>query len=178
VDAQVAQASIWEKIADATVSNSTIIDITGFSLQNYRMVRVMLLGVRLSSAAPSPAISTMRIYRGGTLVTAGYIGYNISVINDGISGFASSSGSASIVLTSLGLSTDPLFIPIDIAQTANNLDVLLYTQIFYISQNSSHFNIMASRITSGSAWVDGIRITFPNALQANVGRIIVLGLKP
>jgi hypothetical protein len=178
VDQLVAQASIWEKIADATVSNSTIIDITGFSLQNYRMVRVMLLGVRLSSAASSPAVTTMRVYRGGTLISTGYNTHSIYGIGTDLAGSTAGSNVADIALTSQGLSADPLFIPIDITQPANNISAVLYTQIFYMSQTASCFTIIASRVTSGSAWVDGIRITFPNALQANVGRIVVLGLKP
>jgi hypothetical protein len=167
---------VWVKVADAAVTNSSTIDVTGFSLQNYRMVQVLLLGAQLSSAQGSGS-TTLQVYRGGNLVSTGYEWQRLTagstIINSG-----SIANDTSVILTFNGMSTAPVFMTIDITQSNSGSNVVLYANVFYNTTSAPVINIVASRATGGSNWADGVRITPPTTFQNNIGRIVVLGLTP
>jgi hypothetical protein len=175
--AYVDAGDVWIKLTDAAVTNSTIIDVTGFSLQDYRMVTVLLLGARLSSSSSSAI--TARLYRGGSLVNTGYTFVREGAAGTGIAASTTTNGADLILTWSSGANTSPMLLTIDIAQPTSSDDAIYRVRnehndsqpIFVVSR-------AGGRLTSGSGWVDGFRITAPVAFQNNVGRVVVLGLKP
>jgi hypothetical protein len=166
----------WVTLVDAAVTNSTVIDVTGFSLQNYRMIKVLLLGARLSAASASGS-TTAQVYRNGSLVTTGYNWQRLTT-----SAATASAGNvnndADVTLTFNGMSTDPVFMDINITQSASSSNAVFYANVFYNTTSAPVINCVVGRATGGSGWTDGIRITAPDTFQNNVGRIVVLGLKP
>jgi hypothetical protein len=173
--AYVDAGDVWVKLTDAAVTNSTIIDVTGFSLQDYRMARVFLLGAQVSSTQGS-GDTTMRVYRNGSLVTTGYDWQRLT--GAGTVTVGAITNDASVTLTYNGITTAPVIMTIDITQAGSGSNVVLYANVFYNITGSTVINIVAGRATGGSSWADGFRITAPVAFQNNVGRIVVLGLKP
>jgi hypothetical protein len=174
--AYVDAGDVWVKVADAAVTNSSTIDVTGFSLQNYRMVQVQLLGPQLSSTQGSGS-TTMRVYRGGTLVSTGYEWQRLTAGSTAVNG-GSIANDSSVTLTFNGMSTAPVFMTIDITQSDSGNNAVLYANVFYNTTANTVINLVAGRATGGSGWTDGFRITPPVAFQNNIGRVIVLGLKP
>jgi len=175
VDAQVAQAGVWEKITDAAVSSSTIINITGFSLQNYRRVTVMLLGAQVSAASSTDI--QMQIYRGGTLITSGYTRQRFTAGGTGVS--ANRVTGSAIDLTSSGINTPPNFFTIDIVQPVNSSPVLVFAHVlFYNDSGNLHINVVSGVLNDGSSFADGVRIIAPNNFVSNGSRVVVMGLKP
>jgi hypothetical protein len=166
----------WVTLVDEAVTNSTTIDVTGFSLQNYRMLKVLLLGAQLSSASASGS-TTARVYRGGSLVTTGYAWQRLTT-----SSWTATAGNvdnhANVTLTFSGMSTDPVFMDIDVTQSASSSNAVFYANVFYNTTSAPVINCVVGRATGGSGWTDGVRITAPDTFQNNVGRIVVLGLKP
>jgi hypothetical protein len=174
--AYVDAGDLWVKLADAAVTNSSTIDVTGFSLQNYRMVQMLLLGAQLSSTQGS-GNTTMQVYRGGTLVSTGYEWQRLTGSGTGAGG-ATITNDASVTLTFSGMTTAPVFMTINITQSSSGNNAVFYANVFYNSSSSTAINLVAGRATGGSNWTDGFRITPPVAFQNNIGRVIVLGLQP
>jgi hypothetical protein len=166
----------WVTLVDSAITNSSTIDVTGFSLQNYRMVQMLLLGAQLSSSQGSGS-TTLRVYRGGTLVTTGYDWQRLTTSLTSASA-AAVTNDASVTLTYNGMDTTPVFMTIDITQSNSGNSVVLYANVFYNTGGNPVINIVTGRATSGSGWTDGFRITPPATFQNNVGRVVVLGLKP
>jgi hypothetical protein len=166
----------WVTLVDAAVTNSTTIDVTGFSLQNYRLIKVLLLGARLSSASASGS-TTARVYRNGSLVTTGYNWQRLTT-SGGTATAGNVNNDADVTLTFNGMSTDPVFMDIAITQSASNNNAIFYANVFYNTTSAPVINTVAGRATGGSGWTDGIRIIAPDTFQNNVGRVVVLGLKP
>jgi hypothetical protein len=168
---------VWVKLADAAVSNSTIIDVTGWSLQDYRQVTVMLLGPRLSSSSSSA--TTAQVYRNGSLVNTGYTFVRAAAAASSV-GVSTTSNAANLILSwSSGFNTDPVLATIILAQSSNSANVSFdILNSFFDSQPVFVSHRISGVVTGGSGWVDGFRITAPVAFQNNVGRIVVLGLKP
>jgi hypothetical protein len=174
--AYVDAGNLWVKLADAAVTNVTTIDVTGWSLQDYRQVTVMLLGARVSSSVASPVQA--QLYRGGSLVTTGYTWQRFTGIGTA-AGSGGASNSAQWDLTAVAIGTNPIFFTINITQFPSTGDALSFAHnLYYNESNAMGINLVTCRLTSGSGWVDGFRIIAPNAFQNNVGRIVVLGLKP
>jgi hypothetical protein len=167
----------WRQIVSADLTNSTIINVTGFSLQNYRKVTVLLLGARLSSASSN--IITGELYRNGSLVTTGYF-FVRETAEGATMTVAASSNHPLFGLMSNGVNTNPLMSVIDIVQPSSTGDVVLYA--YTVHRDSPNGNINNYRtgvlINGGSGWTDGVRITAPTAFVANAGRIVVMGLRP
>jgi hypothetical protein len=165
------------QIVAADLTNSTVIDVTGFSLQDYRRVTVLVLGARLSSASSN--IITAEIFRNGSLVTTGYF-----FVRETAAGTTMTVGSNNnhplFGLTFNGVNTNPLMSVIDIVQPGSTGDVVLYA--YTVHRDSPNNNINNYRtgvlINGGSGWTDGVRITAPTAFVANAGRIVVMGLRP
>jgi hypothetical protein len=167
--------SSWQKIVDAAIANSTTIDVTGFSIQNYRMVVVHLLGARLSSSAA--ANTTFQLYRNNLLVTTGYEFVRETVVGSG-STAGTTTGASSFNITS-SVDTAPLLSTISVVQLTDGQAprVLIHTAQHDNSSNPALYRV-SGVLNSGSAWVDGIRITAPAAFQAGIGRLVVMGLRP
>jgi uncharacterized protein YjbI with pentapeptide repeats len=175
--AYVDAGDVWVKLADAPISNSTIIDVTGFSLQNYRVVQVLLLGAQLSSSSSSA--TTAQVYRNGSLVNTGYTFVRTAAGASTIAASTTSNAANLIITWTLGANTDPMRATIILAQSSNSANVLFEVfNSFFDSQPLLLSHRVSGAVTGGSGWVDGIRITAPAAFQNNVGRIVVLGLKP
>jgi hypothetical protein len=164
----------WVTLVDSAITNSSTIDVTGFSLQNYRMVQMRLLGAQLSSSQGSGS-TTMQVYRGGSLVTTGYEWQRLT--GSGTVTVGANTNDASVTLTYNGITTAPVFMTIDITQSNSGNNVVLYANVFYNITGGTVINIVAGRAASGSGWTDGFRITPPATFQNNVGRVVVLGLK-
>jgi hypothetical protein len=165
------------QIVTANLTNSTVIDVTGFSLQNYRKVTILFLGARLSSASSN--IITGELYRNGSLVTTGYFFVRETAAGTTMT-VAASSNHPLFGLMSNGVNTNPLISVIDIVQPSSTGDVVLYA--YTVHRDSPNGNINNYRtgvlINGGSGWTDGVRITAPTAFVANAGRIVVMGLRP
>jgi hypothetical protein len=175
--AYVDAGDVWVKLADAAVTNSTIIDVTGFSLQDYRMVHVLLLGARLSSSSSSS--TTAQVYRNGSLVNTGYTFVRTGAAGTGIGVFTTSNAANLIITWSLGANTDAILATMSLAQSSNSANVLFEAlNSFFDSQPVFVSHRISGVVTGGSGWVDGFRITAPVAFENNIGRIVVLGLKP
>jgi hypothetical protein len=167
---------LWLKLTDVAVSNNTIIDVTGFSLQNYRMVQVLLLGARVSSNTSDRL--DFRIYRDSSLVTTAYS--FVRILASGASVTAGSADTNRLELTSQGvIAAYPVFATVDIVQPQLSGGVTLRANTTYVNASDIPTTWQAHCAQySGSGWVDGIRIIAPVAFQNNIGRIVVLGLKP
>jgi hypothetical protein len=91
----------------------------------------------------------------------------------------STSNDVHLGLTVAGVNTNPMMIALDIVQPGSSGDVLVHAHVLYRSFSGTIVNYRAGCIMNGgSGWTDGVRITVPAAFVANVGRIVVLGLKP
>jgi uncharacterized protein YjbI with pentapeptide repeats len=166
----------WVTLVDSAITNSSTIDVTGFSLQDYRMVQVRLLGPQLSSTQGSGS-TTMQVYRNGTLVTTGYEWQRLTAGSTTVNA-GSIANDASVTLTFNGMTTAPVFMTIDITQSDSGNNVVLYANVFYNTTAAPVINSVVSRATGGSNWANGFRIIAPVAFQAGIGRVVVLGLKP
>jgi hypothetical protein len=167
----------WRQIVAADLTNSTAIDVTGFSLQDYRKVTVLFLGARLSSASSNNIVA--EIFRNGSLVTTGYF-----FVRETAAGTTMTVGSNNnhplFGLTFNGVNTNPLLSVIDIVQPSSTGDVILYAYTMHRDSPTGNINNYRTGvlINGGSGWTDGIRITAPTAFVANAGRIVVMGLRP
>jgi hypothetical protein len=175
--AYVDAGDVWVKLADAPISNSTVIDVTGFSLQNYRMVQMLLLGAQLSSSSSSA--TTAQVYRNGSLVNTGYNFVRYAAAAGSVGALTTNNAANLIMTWTSGFNTDPVLATIILAQSSNSANVSFDILNSFFDSNSvfvSHRN--SGIVTGGSGWVDGFRITAPVAWQSNIGRVIVMGLKP
>jgi hypothetical protein len=174
--AYVDAGDLWTKLADAAISNSAVIDVTGFSLADYHLVTVNLLHA-LPTATNSTALN-MQVYRNGSLVSTGY---TFVVLNNSVSnaGGAGGTNQGNLTLTSGGCWNDTLTISACVSQPASGEIPMVRTNTFFqtSSGNSAYTTRVACRVTGGSGWVDGIRITAPVAFTANTGRLVVMGLR-
>jgi hypothetical protein len=168
---------VWVRLADAAVTNSTIIDLTGFSLQDYRQITVMLLGARLSSASSSNMAG--RLFRNGSLVTTGYFFVRETAASTTMT-IATDNNGSQLGLTLNGVNNNPLMIALGIVQPQSAGDVLIHAHVQYRDNaNGDISNFRASCfVNGGTGWTNGFRIIAPVAFQNNVGRVVVLGLKP
>jgi hypothetical protein len=177
VDQLVAAAGVWEKVVDVAVTNSAVIDVTGFSLQDYRMATLLLVGAQASSASGGGVV--LQVYRNSSLVNSGYNYVRFTAV---ASTYGVSTHSASgHVINFDGVDVQPIFMENLITQTASNREVVIMSRSLHVptgNYNSIVIHHVHGRITAGSGWVNGFRISAPVAFQNNVGRVIVLGLKP
>jgi hypothetical protein len=166
------------KLVDTTPSNNTVIDITGFSLQDYRMVTVHLLGTQLSSS-PSSGM-TAQLYRGGSLVNTGYTFIRVAAGGSAVVASTTNNGSnAGLSWTVNYQGTSPLFMTFEITQFASGNNAVYRLDSAYLDTASAPIVLWSGGIlSSGSGWVDGVRITAPVAFQNAVGRVVVMGIKP
>jgi hypothetical protein len=164
------------QIITANLTNSTIINVSGFSLQNYRRVTVLFLGANLSSASSSNIIA--EIFRNGSLVTTGYFFVRETAAGTTMT-VATNNNVAQLGLTLNGVNTNPMMIALDIVQPGSSGDVLVHAHVVHRDSPTGNFNNFraACFINGGSGWTDGVRITAPTAFTANVGRIVVMGLR-
>jgi hypothetical protein len=165
----------WVTLVDAAIANSAVIDVTGFSLADYYLVEARLLNVLPTANSLSNVV--VQVYRNQSLVSTGYNRLRLSVFQTGVnSGFQTNASTCEI--TTAGIRAERLVSNITIFQTESNQTAFLQATIFY-QDNSDVMHCMHSycRATGGSGWVDGLRITFPVSLTANVGRLVVMGLK-
>jgi hypothetical protein len=166
----------WVTLVDAAIANSAIIDVTGFSLADYYLVEIRLL-----NALPTTNSSVemwMQVYRSGSLVSTGYTSCWFALSQAGTA-YNGVSNHTDCRLSVAGIQTQPLTSQITISQTAANSAIFLNVQTVH-QENFS--NILQAprvhcRLTAGSGWVDGFRIVSPVSFTANVGRIVVVGLK-
>jgi hypothetical protein len=173
--AYVDAGDVWTKLADAAISNVTTIDVTGFTLQDYRMVRALVLGARLSSSSSQ---ITMQVYRNGSLVTTGYTFVQQVAFSSSVAA-SSATNAAQFQLTGTTVNTTSLMLDISITQAGSAEDVPL--NAFTVFRDTVPVPVIfrgGGHATGGSGWVDGIRIIAPVAFQNNVGRVVVMGLKP
>jgi hypothetical protein len=175
--AYVDAGDLWAKLTDAAVSNSTIIDVTGFSLQDYRMVTVLLLGARFGSQVGSGDMIG-QLYRNGSLVNTGYTWQRDTASNLSLS-VNYVTNVPFCLLGFNGGNVNPIFMNINITQNASNEEGAINASVFYTNGSNVLVNHrVSSLVPNGSGWVDGLRITAPVAFQNNVGRVVVMGLKP
>jgi len=177
VDELVDAAGKWEKVVDVAVTNSTVIDVTGFSLQNYRMATLLLVGAQVSSASTGAIV--LQVYRNGALVNTGYnyVRHTAVASTHGVS----THNTSGHVINFDGIDVNPILIKNYITQTASNREPVIMTRSLHVSYggyNSMVIHRVNGRVTAGSGWVNGFRISAPVEFQNNVGRVIVLGLKP
>jgi hypothetical protein len=174
--AYVDAGDLWTQLADAAISNSAVIDVTGFSLADYHLVTVNLLHA-LPTATNSTALN-MQVYRNGSLVSTGY---TFVILNNSTGGAGGSGGTnqGNLTLTSGGCWNEVLTISACVSQPASGEIPMVRTNTFFqtSSGNSAYTTRVACRVTGGSGWVDGIRITAPVAFTANTGRLVVMGLR-
>jgi hypothetical protein len=166
----------WVTLVDAAITNSTIIDVTGFSLADYYLVQAHLLNV-LPTSNSSSALG-VQVYRNQSLVSTGYFQLRLSVWPTGVNS-GSQSNTSNLPITASGIQTERMVSNITISQTESNQMALLQAITFFQenSSNVMYFMHTYGRATGGSGWVDGLRITSPVNLTANVGRLVVMGLK-
>jgi hypothetical protein len=81
-------------------------------------------------------------------------------------------------VTDGGVSATNLTAKITIAQQSNGDVVYLNGMCFYIS-NATLYEVFCSTgfVFGGSGWLNGFRIQMPVNLQANIGRLVVMGVK-
>jgi hypothetical protein len=144
-------------------------------LADYHLVQVHLLNVLPTGTATGD--TTLQAYRGGSLVTSGYSFVRLAFSQNGPSAVASSNQSSHSI-TSFGIRSERVLARINISQTASD-QLAIFETVGFFQENA---NIMCvfnafGRATGGSGWVDGLRITSPVDLTANVGRLVVMGLK-
>jgi hypothetical protein len=166
------------KLVDTTPSNNTVIDITGFSVQDYRMVTVHLLGTQLSSS-PSSGM-TAQLYRNASLVNTGYTFIRVVGGNANVAAATVNNGSnVALSWTGNNHGTSPLFMTFEIIQSASGNNAVYRYSSTYVDTGSVTIVLWSGGfLSSGSGWVDGVRITAPVAFQNDVGRVVVMGLKP
>jgi hypothetical protein len=174
--AYVDQGDRWVTLVDAAIANSTVIDVTGFSLADYYLVEVRLLNALPTTN--STVDMWIQVSRGGSLVSTGYTScwFGLSQAGTAHGGI---SNHTDCRLSFAGIQTQTLTSQITILQTATNSAVFLNVQTVH---QENFGNVLQAprvhcRLTSGSGWVDGFRITSPVSFTANVGRIVVMGLK-
>jgi hypothetical protein len=172
--AYVDAGDVWIRLADAAVSNVTTIDLTGFSLQDYRQVTVMLLGARVSSSSSTNILG--RVFRNGSVVTTAYTYRREDVTSSLV--VSTQSGSAQIFLTSDGINTDYIATAVELVQSEENGKILFFARTVYTNSSGVLVSYRAGGYQeTGTGWVDGFRIIAPNAFQNNVGRVVVMGLR-
>jgi CRISPR/Cas system-associated protein endoribonuclease Cas2 len=166
----------WVTLVDADIANSAVIDVTGFSLADYHLVEVHLLNVLPTANSSSNVVA--QVYRNQSLVSTGYNRLRLSVFQTGVNAAVASNASSCEITTS-GIRTERLVSNITISQTESDQMAMLRAITFYQENTSNFMHCMHSdcRATGGSGWVDGLRITSPVDLTANVGRLVVMGLK-
>jgi hypothetical protein len=166
---------VWQTLADAAISNVTTIDVTGFSLADYYLVEAHLLNVLPTANSSSNVV--VQVYRNQSLVSTGYNRLRLNVFPSGVSSGATTNASNCDITTS-GIFSELIVSSITISQTASNQTAMLRATTFF-QENGNIMHCMHSycRAAGGSGWVDGLRITSPVNLTANVGRIVVMGLK-
>jgi hypothetical protein len=173
VDELVAAAGIWGKIVDVAVTNSTVIDVTGFSLANYQMVVVYLTGARIPTNNSS---ITAQIYRDGSLVTSNYSAVSEAAAAESLA--VSTGTGASVSIAVAIVTNEPVGGMVAITQGGSSERPQLQIQSIHTRTNGLTAFRAGCVVSSGSGWVTGVRVTSSSAFQNNVGRIIVLGLKP
>jgi CRISPR/Cas system-associated protein endoribonuclease Cas2 len=166
----------WVTLVDAAIANSAVIDVTGFSLADYYLVEAHLLNVLPTANSSSSVI--VQVYRNQSLVSTGYFQLRLSVwptaVNSG-----SHSNTSDFLITASGIQTERMVSKIIISQTQSNQMALLQASTFFQENVNGlmYFMHTYGRATGGSGWVNGLRITSPVNLTANVGRLVVMGLK-
>jgi hypothetical protein len=166
---------VWVKLVDVAPTNSTTIDITGFNLQNYHQISVLLIGVNF--AADLSNNIALYVFRNSTLVTTGYSSVRETATGTTMT-VSTLSNANNFLLTSNLVKAFPTTIAFDCFQKVVNSDVFLQTRAIHWNSSPALQNYRSSGITNGgSGWVTGFRIDSPTAFQAGVGRIVVLGLK-
>jgi hypothetical protein len=183
VDAEIASAVasvpvVWEKLADAAVTNSTVIDITGFNLQNYRQIIIKLLGAQLS-ATDSVYVVSAQVYRNSSLVNTGYTFVRLAAVGTTVAASTTTNSTTLQISWDQGFNTDPIQATIALVQSSSSARVSLDVLSSYTNASSSPVcHRVSGFVSGGSGWANGLRINASVAFQNNVGRIVVLGLKP
>jgi hypothetical protein len=178
VDSEIASAVgsvpvVWEKIADIAIAGSTVVEVTGFSLVDYRAIVAYLIGARLSTN--NNDIYT-QVYRGGSLVSTGYSSVREIVTNSGVS--SGSGASAYVPITENITANEPLTSMIMITQASSGEKPQLQSQSVYTSSAGATVHRSAGSLSSGSGWVTGVRVVSPSvSFQASIGRFVLMGIK-
>jgi hypothetical protein len=165
---------VWEKIADIALAGSTTVEVTGFSLVNYRAVVAHLIGARVS--ANTSDILT-QVYRGGAWIGTGYSSVCEEVNTSGLSTRAGSS--TYIPITNSITANEPLTSTIMITQASSGEKPQVQSQSVYTSSAGATVHRSAGSLSSGSGWVTGVRVVSSGVIfQASIGRFVLLGVKP
>jgi hypothetical protein len=166
----------WVTLVDAAIANSAVIDVTGFSLADYYLVEVHLLNVLPTANSSSNVVA--QLYRNQSLVSTGYNRLRLNAYPNAAAADTATNAS-SCDLTASGIRTERIVSNITMSQTESNQMAMLRTMTFFQENfaNVMHCQYSYCRATGGSGWVDGLRITSPVDLTANVGRLVVMGLK-
>jgi hypothetical protein len=173
--AYVDAGDIWTKLADQAISNVTTIDVTGFSLQDYRQITVMLLGARVSSSSSTNILG--RVFRNGSVVNTAYT-YRRETVTSSLS-VTTNSNTSELFLTSGGVNTEYVASIVDLVQSEENGKIIVFARTVHADSSNNIVSYRAGGYQeTGSGWVNGFRIIAPTAFQANVGRVVVMGLKP
>jgi hypothetical protein len=172
--AYVDAGDVWVTLANAAISAVTTIDLTGFSLQDYRQITVMLLGARVSSSSSTNIFG--RVFRNGSVVNTAYT-YRREDVASSLT-VSTQSNSAQIFLTSDGINTDYIATAVELVQSEANGKIIFFARTVHTSSSGVLISYRAGGYQeTGTGWVDGVRIIAPNAFQNNVGRIVVMGLR-
>jgi hypothetical protein len=165
----------WTKVVDAAIANSSLIDVSGFSLADYHLLEINLLNVFVTAASPNNV--GLQIYRNGSLITTQYSMNNRVTSGTSIT-VSRFNNNAFLPVTDGGVSTTNLTAKITIAQQSNGDLVYLDATCFYIS-HANFYEVFCSSgfVFAGSGWLNGFRIQTPTNLQANIGRLVVMGVK-
>jgi hypothetical protein len=166
----------WVTLVDAAIANSAVINVTGFSLADYYLVEVHLLNVLPTANSSSNVVA--QLYRNQSLVSTGYNRLRLNAYPNAAAAETATNAS-SCDLTASGIRTERIVSNITMSQTESNQMAMLRTMTFFQENfaNVMHCQYSYCRATGGSGWVDGLRITSPVDLTANVGRLVVMGLK-
>jgi hypothetical protein len=163
---------VWEKIADIALAGSTTVEVTGFSLVNYRAVVAHLIGARVS--ANTSDILT-QVYRGGAWIGTGYSSVReVGTITELSLG---SGGSTFIPITESITANEPLTSAITITQASSGEKPQLQVQSVYTSSAGATVCRTAGSLSSGSGWVTGVRVVSSVIFQASIGRFVLMGIK-
>jgi len=165
----------WVTLVDAAIANSTVFEVTGFSLQNYYLVTVHVFEAYPTTNSTSEMF--IQVYRGGSLVSTGYTSCWFALSQAGTA-YGGVSDYSACRLTFGGIRNQPLNSQITISQLLANGWVFLDVQ----TTHQENINILQAprshcSLTSGSGWVNGFRIVSPVSLTASAGRVVVMGLK-
>jgi hypothetical protein len=165
----------WVTLVDAAIANSAVIDVSGFSLADYHLLEINLLNVFVTTASPNNV--GLQIYRNGSLVTSQY-SMNNRVTSVASIAVSRVNNSSFLPVTDGGVSATNLTAKITIAQQSNGDFVYIDATCFYIS-NANFYEVFCSTgfVFGGSGWLNGFRIQMPVNLQANIGRLVVMGVK-